>query len=96
MNLTPVQSSTLRTVGYEQDGGLLQLEFCRNRAIYQYLAVPSAVHEALLMASSKGSYFNQTIRGRYFFVRLAALQATGEAPDPVAGETRQGDPWHAR
>lgn len=89
MNLTRVESSTLATVGYDDDGELLQLEFCSSRAVYRYFAVPPAVHAALLAATSKGSYFNQAIRGRYHFVRIAGRQA-------VACERRRGGAaWHA-
>ena len=95
MNLTRVESSTLVTIGYDHDGELLQLEFCRSHAVYHYFAVPAAVHEALLAATSKGNYFNQLIRGRYHFVRLAGLQDGGGPLDPVPCETLRGASWHA-
>lgn len=90
MKITRVESSTLATVGYDHDNQLLQSEFCSG-VVYQYFAVPSAVHEALLAAASKGSYFNQAIRGRYRFVRLAKLSQTAEASD-----AERGAAWHAR
>jgi hypothetical protein len=64
MNVTAVESTTLLTVAYDDSRKLLQLEF-RSRAIYQYFGVPAAVHQGLLRADSKGSYFNQVIRGRF-------------------------------
>jgi hypothetical protein len=64
MNITAVESTTLATVGYDDARELLQLEF-RSRALYRYFDVPAAVHEALLRALSKGSYFNRAIRGRF-------------------------------
>jgi hypothetical protein len=64
MRVTAVASTTLVTVSYDGAQELLQLEFC-SRAVYQYFSVPSAVHRALLDASSKGRYFNQVIRGRF-------------------------------
>ena len=96
MNLTPVESSTLVTVGFDHDGELLQLEFCHSRAVYRYFAVPAAVHEALLAATSKGSYFNQAIRGRYRFVQVGGLQAVSDVPGPVPCESPRGAAWHAR
>lgn len=78
MRVTAVESTTLATVAYDEARELLQLEFC-SRAIYQYLGVPAAVHRALLDARSKGSYFNQTIRGRFPY-RLVTHFNTG-APD---------------
>jgi hypothetical protein len=70
MHVTAVESTTLATVVYDQAQELLQLEF-RTRAIYQYFGVPAAVHEALLGAPSKGSYFNRFIRGRYPYSQAA-------------------------
>ena len=66
MRVTTVESTALAMVSYNEHRELLQLEF-RSRAIYQYFGVPAAVHEGLLHASSKGSYFNQVIRGRFPF-----------------------------
>ena len=74
-----VESSTIASVGYDLTRELLQLEFC-SRAIYHYFGVPADVHEALLEASSKGSYFNRAIRGRFPYRRLVPAVASG-APD---------------
>lgn len=95
MKITSVESSTLATVGYEENGELLQLEF-RSRAIYCYFAVPAAVHQTLLGAMSKGSYFNQAIRGRYRFVRVGPLRPVGDVPDPVRSGSQRGAAWPAR
>jgi hypothetical protein len=71
-----VESSTIASVGYDRTQGLLQLEFC-SRAIYHYFGVPAGVHEALLEAPSKGSYFNRAIRGRFPYRRLIPAVASG-------------------
>ena len=84
MRITAVESTVLATVGYEEDSQSLQLEF-RSRAIYQYFDVPAAVHEALLNATSKGSYFNRAIRDRFRCCR------TGESAAPVATWPWAGD-----
>jgi len=83
---TPVESSTLATVGYDESGELLELKF-RSHAVYRYFAVPAGVHEALLGATSKGSYFNRTIRGQYRFVRVDPL-APFEASTGLFESTR--------
>ena len=70
MHVTDVESTTLATVAYDKARGLLELEF-RSRAIYQYFGVAAAVHQALLGAPSKGSYFNQFIRGRFPYSRAS-------------------------
>ena len=73
MKITAVESTTLSTVTYDDTRDLLQLEF-RSGAIYQYFAVPAAVHADLLRAPSKGSYFNRIIRGRFAYARAAEIQ----------------------
>jgi len=71
--MTAVESSTLATVAYDEARELLQLEF-RGRAIYQYSGVSAAVHESLLLAPSKGRYFNRVIRGRYPYCLASNVQ----------------------
>jgi hypothetical protein len=78
MNVTAVESTTLATVAYDEARELLRLEF-RSHEIYQYLGVPAVVHQALLSAPSKGSYFNQAIRQRFPFKRV--LRCSTERPD---------------
>ncbi len=80
MNVTAVESNTLATVAYDDARELLQLKF-RSRAIYQYFGVSVAVHEALLRAPSKGSYFNRAIRGRFPYRLVSNFNA--DVPDAV-------------
>jgi hypothetical protein len=96
MNVTPVESTTLATVAYDDAQALLQLEF-RSLAIYQYFGVPPAVHAALLRAPSKGSYFNRVIRGRLPY-SLAVKAQAGRGPAALRPEDSGigGCPWHAR
>ena len=74
MNVTPVASSALATVAYDNAERLLELEF-RGRAIYRYFDVPATVHTALLQAPSKGKYFNQSIRGCFRYALAESAQA---------------------
>ena len=66
--VNPVDSTTLATVAYDCSAQLLRLEF-RSRAVYFYFGVPPAIHRGLMAATSKGSYFNRNIRGRFRFQR---------------------------
>jgi hypothetical protein len=61
MNRTPVSSSNLKSVGYDAASQILEIEF-NHGGIYQYFDVPSGVYEALMSASSKGTYFDQNIK----------------------------------
>ena len=78
-----VESTTLATVEYDETRELLQLEFC-SRAVFLYFSVPPTVYQALLSASSKGSYFNQTIRGRYRYCPVANFDAVPQGAEVPA------------
>lgn len=58
---TPVRSSALRSVGYDQEQRVLEIQFT-NGAVYQYFDVPAEVYSGLMAAESHGWYFNRHIR----------------------------------
>lgn len=64
----PLASSNLASVAYCPDEQLLELRF-RSGALYRYVKVPPSIHGALLVAESKGRYFNEAIRGRFGYQR---------------------------
>jgi hypothetical protein len=67
MNRIFIQSSNLESVGWE--AGTLEIKFKRG-GIYQYSNVPEHIFQSLLIAPSKGRYFAQFIKDRYFTIRL--------------------------
>jgi hypothetical protein len=69
MQRQPVESTTMRSVGYDQTNQVLEVEF-QSGTIYQYLGIPPAIYKDLLAAESKGRYFNSEIRDTYEFVRV--------------------------
>jgi lysyl-tRNA synthetase class 2 len=71
MRREAVESTTMKSVGYESKSKILEIEFLSG-AVYQYLDVPKKVHEGLRRAESKGQYFNGEIRDEYAFVRVGA------------------------
>ena len=87
MNITAVESSTLANIAYDRTRTLLQLKF-NSRAIYQYFRVPATVHEELLLAPSKGRYFNQAIRGKFAYRRISNGQAEALAQDSAVTRPR--------
>lgn len=70
MQMVPVASSNLSAVGYDSNTSTLVTSF-RNGTTYKYLSVPFSVFERLMSAPSKGAFFNQHIKDRFQFVRLA-------------------------
>jgi hypothetical protein len=65
----PVSSSSVRSVGYDPERFILEIEFCSG-GVYQYLQVPAAAHRLLLQAASIGEYVNSIIKPRFEAVRL--------------------------
>lgn len=42
-----------------------------SKAVYCYFGVPEAVYKKLKKASSRGTFFNRIIKGKYEFVRIS-------------------------
>ncbi|WP_372509556.1 KTSC domain-containing protein [Streptomyces humicola] len=61
---TRVESSCVRSIGYEAETFLLQIEFAGG-GIYEYAGVPEHIHQGLKRAESHGRYFNRVIRDRF-------------------------------
>jgi hypothetical protein len=62
--MTPVDSSSLFQIGYNESTQDLFVEFSDNRT-YVYSAVPEPTFRELMEADSKGSYFNREIKPHY-------------------------------
>jgi hypothetical protein len=68
MRETPVDSSVIALVAYDETNEVLEVRF-RNGRTYRYFQVPPAEHAALLDADSIGRYFNEVIKPKYRAVR---------------------------
>ena len=62
MSRTPVRSSNIASVGYEN--GTLEIAFVGG-GVYQYFNVPEHVYQGMMSAASKGSYFHDYIKDGY-------------------------------
>lgn len=60
----PVQSSNIRSVGYDDQQNLLEIEFVSG-GIYQYSGVPNDIYAGLMEAPSHGKFFAQFIKDRF-------------------------------
>lgn len=69
MERTPITSTNIRAVGYDEDSQTLEVEF-NDGSVYQYAGVPIGEHEGLMNADSKGKYHNANIKKRYSYVKL--------------------------
>lgn len=69
MERTPVSSSDIASIGYDEDNQILEIEF-NSGSVYQYSNVPTSEHDGIMNAGSKGKYFHTNIKNRYSFVKL--------------------------
>ena len=65
----PIDSTSLKSVGYDTSARTLEVEF-HHGAVYVYLDVPQDVFEELKAAESKGRFFNSNIRSVYTHEKL--------------------------
>jgi hypothetical protein len=66
---TPVSSSDIASIGYDEDNQILEVEF-NSGSVYQYSGVPSSEYDGIMNADSKGKYLHANIKNRYPFVKL--------------------------
>jgi KTSC domain len=64
IEMEPVNSAMARSIGYNEEEQVLQVEFSSG-AVYQYSDVEPEVWESLQDADSTGRFFNSEIKGYY-------------------------------
>lgn len=66
MDRQPVQSSNVKSVGYED--GVLEVEF--KGGLYRYSEVPRSLFDELLDAESVGKFINDRVKPVFDFVKV--------------------------
>jgi hypothetical protein len=64
MEMIRVNSSAISAIGYAADIQQMQIKFKQGHT-YTFCRVPQQIFDGLLSASSKGSYYDRHIRGKY-------------------------------
>lgn len=64
MRRLPVDSSALRSVGYDTKARILEIEFI-NGSVYDYYDVPPETYQELCEADSMGAFVNFHIKPRF-------------------------------
>jgi len=67
--MTPVSSSNVAQIGYNEDEQLVYVEFL-NGNIYMYKGVPQHEYDNLLTSSSVGSYLHRNFKNVYPYERI--------------------------
>lgn len=66
INMAPVESSQIASVGYDQATKTLAILFARGGSLYQYPDVEPEVHAAFIAAESVGKYFGAHLKALSF------------------------------
>lgn len=65
----PLHAERLRSVGFEPEGGVLEVEL-RDGRIYRYLRVPRRLYLGLRNAASPDAFFDEQIKLDFTFYQL--------------------------
>ena len=101
MHRLPVESHSLRSVGFDRETRALEIEFDTG-AVYEYADVPEGLYDDLLRAESKGHFFTEHIRPHFSFRRVGEVDLADVAeerredellavPDDVDGPAEAGE-----
>ena len=63
-NRRVVASSTIKSIGYDAEAMILEIEF-RRGGVYRYLGVPELLYRRLMACPSKGAFFNSSIAQQF-------------------------------
>lgn len=69
IEMVPVESSNIESVGYDKKKNELYVEF-KNGSTYKYFELPSSLHAQMLAADSKGGFLNKEIKGKFKFEKV--------------------------
>jgi len=69
MDRESVNSSNLKSVGYDEATQILEIEF-NTRKIYQYHRVPKEVYNGLMTSPSHGQYFHRFIKDKFYTTKI--------------------------
>ena len=64
MNMIPVSSSAISSIGYDESTGRMRIRFTSGNA-YDFCRVPAELFARFMRSASKGDFYNSHIRGRF-------------------------------
>lgn len=64
MEMVRVRSDAISAIGYDPDTQQMCIRFTSGK-MYNFCRVPLETHERFMRSTSKGSFYNDRIRGRY-------------------------------
>ncbi len=83
MDRQPVDSSLIRSIGFDPVSSILEIELNQSDRVYTYYDVPFSVYDELMDAPSKGAYFNEFIRDLYAYEERTDIPVPAPTPPPT-------------
>ena len=80
VEMKPIDSSTIKAIGYNPLTKVLSVDFKRGEDRYHYKGVPPAEYASLLAAPSPGKYLAASIKGKFEFTKTSIA-----VPEPPPG-----------
>lgn len=65
MKREPVKSSAIKSIGYDEDKQVVEVEILETEKIYKYFKVPLEDYLALIEAKSIGKYYNKVFKPKF-------------------------------
>ncbi len=65
-----INSSVFKSVGYDREARILELEFRDNGSVWQYHAFPPLAYKKFINSESLGHFFTTLIRNKYHEVQV--------------------------
>lgn len=73
MHRSPVQSTALKSVGYDAKSNILELEFRDNGDVWQYFGFKPSTFKRFIGSDSLGNFFVTKVKGRYPELKVQQL-----------------------
>lgn len=70
MKRNPVESTAIKSIGYNEDKSLLEIEILETGRVYQYKNVPVEEYLDFMNAPSLGEYYNRVIKQNYEYKEM--------------------------
>jgi hypothetical protein len=70
MERQQVDSSNIKSIGYDKENRVLEVEFNYKNTVYNFYDVPESVYNGLMNHESHGKYFNAMIKNKYEYSRI--------------------------
>ena len=96
MDRQPVESSLIRSIGFDPVSSILEIELVEPRRIYAYYDVPFSVYDELMDAPSKGHYFNEFIRDLHAYEERADIPLSPRPNDVQVDDAAEDPPGSYR